>query len=76
MEFILSFSLILIGVVGTVAIAWAWRKDPDPVSDLLNRRSFVRDGILHVEGKQLTPDEMQTIKDAWERQYPFRRRAF
>lgn len=75
MEFILAFSLIMVGLVSGMAIFWAVRKDADPVSKLLDRKAYIEDGVLHVEGK-LTPDEMQSIKEAWEREYPFRRRAF
>lgn len=75
MEFLLAFSLVMVGALSLGAIWWAFKRDSDPVSALL-RRSYIKDGILHVEGGKLTPDEMQSVKEAWDREYPFRRRAF
>jgi hypothetical protein len=76
MEFVLVFALILIAAIGGGVIVWAWTRDrEDPVERLL-RRTFVNDGVLHIKGGPLTSEQAREIKDAWERQYPFRRRAF
>lgn len=75
MEFILALALILVGVIGGLTIRWAWTRDPDPVEKLL-KRTFVEDGVLHIKGGPLTPEQAHQIRDAWDRQYPFRRRAF